>query len=270
MRQALLVSVAAVALAAGSTLALSQGSSGGGQGPAGPGGGASMQKDSGPSGGPSGGATGSTQKDHDAGPQKKGAQDHTGPQPSQRSTQERQDRPGASGTQQKSTQERQDRPGASDTQKSTQDRQQRQDQPGTQQRQQTQSPTQQRQTESPQQPGSKQGQSAQQPSTGGTKQGAQTGTDSKSGSMQSSNVSLTTEQKTTIRNTVITSGPKVTNVNFSISVGTVVPRTVRVAPVPVTLVEIRPEWRGHMYFVYEDEIIIVDARTLKIIAVLEV
>ena len=45
--------------------------------------------------------------------------------------------------------------------------------------------------------------------------------------MASSNVSLTTEQKTTIRNTVITSGPKVTNVNFDIKVGVVVPRTVQ-------------------------------------------
>ena len=88
--------------------------------------------------------------------------------------------------------------------------------------------------------------------------------------MASSNVSLTTEQKTTIRNTVITSGPKVTNVNFGIRVGIVVPRTVRIAPVPVTLVEIQPAWRGYMYFVYEDEIIIVEPRTLRIVAVLEV
>ena len=80
--------------------------------------------------------------------------------------------------------------------------------------------------------------------------------------MTSSNVSLTTEQKTTIRNTVINTGPKVTNVNFDIRVGTVVPRTVPVAPVPVTLVEIQPAWRGYMYFVYADEIIIVEPGTL--------
>ena len=138
------------------------------------------------------------------------------------------------------------------SQKSTQ-----QTQPGAQQPQQA--PAQQRKTESPQQ--------------GGAKQDAQTG-DSKGAAqgkgMASSNVSLTTEQKTTIRNTVITSGPKATNVNFGIKVGVVVPRTVKVAPVPVTLVEIQPAWRGYMYFVYEDEIIIVEPRTLKIIAVLQV
>lgn len=135
------------------------------------------------------------------------------------------------------------------------------EQPGTapamKQRQETQSPTQQRQTETPQQPGTK-----------GTAEGKGTAQGSGQRPMASSNVSLTTEQKTTIRNTVITSGPKVTNINFDISVGTVVPRTVRVAPVPATLISIEPSWRGHMYFIHGDEIIIVDARTLKIVAVL--
>ena len=61
-----------------------------------------------------------------------------------------------------------------------------------------------------------------------------------------------------------------TNVNFDIKIGTVVPRTVRVAPLPPTLITIEPEWRGYMYFVYNDEIIVVNPRTLAIVAVLEV
>jgi hypothetical protein len=88
--------------------------------------------------------------------------------------------------------------------------------------------------------------------------------------MTSSNVSLTAEQKTTIRNTVINTGPKVTNVDFDVKVGVVVPRTVRVAPLPRTIVDIQPAWRGFMYFVYADEIIVVEPGTLKIVAVLEV
>jgi hypothetical protein len=84
-------------------------------------------------------------------------------------------------------------------------------------------------------------------------------------------VSLTTEQKTKIRSTVLTSNaPRVTNVDFSINVGTVVPRTVRVVAVPPTLIEIHPEWRGHMYFVHGDEIIVVEAGTMRIVAVLAV
>ena len=80
---------------------------------------------------------------------------------------------------------------------------------------------------------------------------------------------LTTEQRTTIRNTVVSKGPRATNVNFNISVGTTVPTSVRVVAVPSTLIEIYPEWRGHMYFVVNDEIIIVDSNH-RIIAVLPV
>jgi hypothetical protein len=89
--------------------------------------------------------------------------------------------------------------------------------------------------------------------------------------MTSKSVSLTTEQKTTIRKTVLTSSaPRVTNVNFDIKVGVVVPRTVRVVPLPTTIIEIEPEWRGFMYFVSGDEIIIVDPHSLAIVAVLVV
>jgi uncharacterized protein DUF1236 len=82
---------------------------------------------------------------------------------------------------------------------------------------------------------------------------------------------LTTEQRTKIRETVLAGGsvPRASNVNFSISVGTVVPTTVRVVEVPSVIVEVHPEWRGYMYFVVGDEIIIVD-RGHKIVAVLAV
>lgn len=92
-----------------------------------------------------------------------------------------------------------------------------------------------------------------------------------SASPSGASVSFTAEQKTKIRSTVLTgSAPRVTNVNFSISVGTVVPRTVRVVAVPPTLVEIQPAWRGYMYFVHGDEIIIVEPGSLRIVAVISV
>jgi len=98
-----------------------------------------------------------------------------------------------------------------------------------------------------------------------TKQGANERT------MTSKNVSLTTEQKTTIREKVLTSSaPRVSTVNFDVRVGTVVPRSVHFATLPPVLVDISPEWRGYRYFVYREEIVIVDPRTLRIIAVLEV
>jgi len=85
-------------------------------------------------------------------------------------------------------------------------------------------------------------------------------------------VTFTTEQRTKIRTTVLEgrSAPRVERVDFSLNVGTVVPRTVRVVEVPETIIEIHPEWRGYRYFVYKDEIIIVEPRTLAIVAVIEV
>ena len=81
---------------------------------------------------------------------------------------------------------------------------------------------------------------------------------------------MTTEQRTQIREKVIATGPKVTNVNFSLNVGTVVPNTVRVVEVPPVIVDLHPEWRGYRYFVANDQVIIVDRTTLRIIAVLDV
>jgi hypothetical protein len=84
--------------------------------------------------------------------------------------------------------------------------------------------------------------------------------------------SLTTEQKTRVRETVIRSSnaPRVSNVNFSVSVGTVVPRTVRYAPLPPVLVEYYPDWRGYDYFIVNEQIVIVEPGSLKIVAVLDV
>lgn len=82
---------------------------------------------------------------------------------------------------------------------------------------------------------------------------------------------LSTEQRDRIRTTVLTANaPRVSNVNFSINVGTVVPRSVRVVAVPAPLIEIHPAWRGYMYFVHGDTLVIVEPRTLRIVAVVDV
>ena len=45
-------------------------------------------------------------------------------------------------------------------------------------------------------------------------------------------------------------------------------REIHVIPVPRTLVEIDPVWRGYFYFVARDEVIIVNPRDMRIVAVL--
>jgi hypothetical protein len=120
--------------------------------------------------------------------------------------------------------------------------------------------TQQRQQTQPQQGEMQRGQQTQ-PSQG---QAAQQG---RSGD----NVSLTTEQRTQIRQSVLAGSnvPRANNVNFALSVGTAVPTSVHVVEVPTVLVNIHPQWRGFYYFVVGDQIIIVD-RGHKIVAVLAV
>jgi Protein of unknown function (DUF1236) len=83
---------------------------------------------------------------------------------------------------------------------------------------------------------------------------------------------LSTEQRTQVRQTILQSGnvPRVSRseVNINISVGTVVPRSVRLVSLPERIVTIRPAWRGFLYFVVEDEIIVVEPGSLKIVAVI--
>jgi len=61
----------------------------------------------------------------------------------------------------------------------------------------------------------------------------------------------------------------VTHVDFSVSVGVAVPRTVELRPVPTTIVEIVPQYRGYDFFVVRDEVVIVEPRTHKIVDVIE-
>lgn len=80
---------------------------------------------------------------------------------------------------------------------------------------------------------------------------------------------LTSEQRTKITTVIHKQNVKpVTKVNFSISVGTHVPRTVTFHPVPTEIVTIYPSWRGYEFFLVRDEIVIVNPRTLEIVAVL--
>ena len=81
---------------------------------------------------------------------------------------------------------------------------------------------------------------------------------------------LSGEQRTKIT-TVIRSQhvEPLKNVNFSISVGTRVPRDVRFHALPAEVVTVYPEWRGYEYVLVNDQIVVIDPRTFEIVAVLE-
>lgn len=82
---------------------------------------------------------------------------------------------------------------------------------------------------------------------------------------------LSTEQRTQITSVIREQRVSpVTNVNFSISVGTRVPRDVTFHALPPRVVTIYPEWRSYKYILVKEQIVIVDPNTYEIVAVLEV
>jgi hypothetical protein len=81
---------------------------------------------------------------------------------------------------------------------------------------------------------------------------------------------LSSEQRTKIT-TVIRDQhvAPVTNVNFSIAVGTRVPHEMSFHPLPAEIVTIYPDWRGYEFILVRDQIIVVDPRSFEIVAVLD-
>jgi hypothetical protein len=81
---------------------------------------------------------------------------------------------------------------------------------------------------------------------------------------------LSSEQRTKIT-TVIRDQhvAPISNVNFSISVGTRVPRDIAFRPLPAEVVTIYPEWRGYNFVMVRDQILVIDPNTFEIVAVIE-
>jgi len=101
----------------------------------------------------------------------------------------------------------------------------------------------------------------------GSKAFAQAGT-------QSHAVSLTSQQRTRIQKVVLqrglTSRFRVTNVNFAIRVGVFVPRSFHLFIIPEDIVFIVPQFRHFRFFIFEDELVIVDPFTFEIVAIIPV
>jgi len=128
-------------------------------------------------------------------------------------------------------------------------------------------------TQSTSQPLDKNMRSGSQPSSRSTQNGADRNNRSTTAAAPSGGqANLTTQQKTVIKTKIIDnkSAPRVSHVDFNVSVGVAVPTTVRLAPVPAEIVRIHPAWKSYEYFVYEEEVIIVNPRTHKIIEVITV
>jgi hypothetical protein len=83
---------------------------------------------------------------------------------------------------------------------------------------------------------------------------------------------LSTEQRTKITTVIREQHVQpVTHVDFDIRLGVRVPRSgVSFHPLPPDVVTIYPEWRGYEYFLVNNQIVVVNPRTLEIVDVIDV
>ena len=78
-------------------------------------------------------------------------------------------------------------------------------------------------------------------------------------------IDLSAEQRTRIRDIVLntSNAPRVASPKFSVSVGTVVPPSVRFVRLPAPIAEIYPAWRDYDYIVVGDQILIIVQSTIE-------
>ena len=60
-----------------------------------------------------------------------------------------------------------------------------------------------------------------------------------------------------------------TKLSVSVSVGTRVPASVHLYPLPVEVVALYPAWRGYEYILVGDQIVVINPRSHEIVAILE-
>jgi Protein of unknown function (DUF1236) len=81
---------------------------------------------------------------------------------------------------------------------------------------------------------------------------------------------LSQEQRTNVHSTITKESNvnRATNVNVSVNVGSRVPQSVRLAPLPAAVISAVPHFRSYQYFVANDQICIVDPRSHEIVEVI--
>jgi hypothetical protein len=85
-------------------------------------------------------------------------------------------------------------------------------------------------------------------------------------------VQISEEKRTNIHQTILKERNvnRATNVNFSINIGTRVPRSLRLEVLPGSVITIVPEYRSYRYFVVDDQICIVEPSSYEIVEVIRV
>jgi len=96
------------------------------------------------------------------------------------------------------------------------------------------------------------------------------GSDTAKGPSNSGRVHLSEQQRTNMHSTILKESNvnRATNVNFSINVGTRVPRSVHLVALPASVISLVPQYREYRYFVANDQICIVEPNSYEIVDVI--
>ena len=83
-------------------------------------------------------------------------------------------------------------------------------------------------------------------------------------------VQLSEQQRTSVHQTLVKERNvnRAAKINVSINVGTRVPRSVRLAPLPAAIIAIVPEYRSYRYVVVDDRICIIEPTTYEVVEVI--
>jgi len=80
-------------------------------------------------------------------------------------------------------------------------------------------------------------------------------------------ITIAPEQRTVIHQRLGTAKP--VTIKERVSVGATVPDTVELQTVPDTIVSDIPSVKGYSYFVYNDDVVLVDPKTRKVVTIVE-
>jgi len=80
-------------------------------------------------------------------------------------------------------------------------------------------------------------------------------------------ITIAPEKRTIIRQQLSSSKP--VTVKERVTVGATVPDTVELQSVPETIVSDIPSVKGYRYFVYNDDVVLVDPQTRKVVTIVE-
>jgi hypothetical protein len=84
-------------------------------------------------------------------------------------------------------------------------------------------------------------------------------------------INISAEQKTVIKNTIVETNVKPVDVDFKVSIGINVPKTIELHRLPPKVVEIVPAYREYLYFIVADGmIVIVDPGSYEVVYIISV